>query len=177
VILSKYHRPPPPNVTTKGRRPDTSSNGYTAFKIAFKVMLIALVLCVALLPAATVKNSRVIHSALVALEPTIDTVKFDVLAKVDAHQGLLRKRSNPLVDPPEDYETGVGFELLDDCTIDCLSKQHGYTEFMFICPPRSWMELDNKIDIFIELGQQCAQPCNSTGFNDIGRISPSCTQI
>ncbi|PQE11114.1 hypothetical protein CJF31_00000890 [Rutstroemia sp. NJR-2017a BVV2] len=166
LILSKNHRPPPLDAPTKGRRPDTSSSGYTACKIAFKVMLIALVLCVALLPAATVKNSHAIHSALVALEPTIDTVKFNDLAQADPHPGLLRKTSKPLVHQPRD-STYVGTALLGGCAADCMYKEYGVTGMVIDCPPEEWLVLDNAIDAFALFASLCAHACNSTGIHDL----------
>jgi hypothetical protein len=175
VILSKYHRPLPLDAPTKGRRRDNSSSGYTACKIAFKVILIALVLCVALLPAATVKNSHAIHSAFVALEPAIDTVKFNDLAQADPHPGLLRKTSKRLLHEPN-WSQHASTGLLGVCGATCMLKHYGLTGIVIDCPPVSWPILDMAVDVFVLAAIECARICNSTGIHDLGGIPHSSVQ-
>ncbi|PQE06354.1 hypothetical protein CJF32_00002045 [Rutstroemia sp. NJR-2017a WRK4] len=183
IMYQEPQEPPPPlDAPTKGTRRDNSSSGYTACKIAFKVILIALVLCVALLPAATVKNSHAIHSALVAPEPAVDTVKFNDLAQADPHPGLLRKTSNLLVHQPRDLKY-TGFETLSSCGIGCLYKENYLTGFVINCPPKSWPALDGAIDKLIETGREfqhvvdnrddCRTQCNLTQGHDPDENSES----
>ncbi|KAM3071398.1 hypothetical protein ACMFMG_008993 [Clarireedia jacksonii] len=161
VTVSKHHRPPPPSLTTKGRRQHTSSVGYTAFKIILKIVLVTLVICVALLPAAAVKNSHAIHSTLATLEPTVDIANFDIQTQADPYQGLLKNTSNLLVHQAREIAS-IGIVWLDDCVNDCISKQYGSASSFINCSPKLWSTLDIRIDNLVEAGTKCAQTCNLT---------------
>ncbi|PQE25757.1 hypothetical protein CJF30_00000464 [Rutstroemia sp. NJR-2017a BBW] len=129
-------------------------------------MLIALVLCVALLPAATVKNSHAIHSALAALEPAVDTVKFNDLAQADPHPGLLRKTSKHLFHERR-WSDHASTGFLGVCGANCMYKHYGLTGIVIDCPPPSWPTLDKAVDYFILAAIECARSCNSTGIHDL----------
>lgn len=124
-------------------------------------------MCIALLPAAAVKKSSTTHSASVALEPTVDTIKFDILSQVGLHQDLLRKTSNALFHPVRNIPD-FGVAWLDTCATDCMSEQYGSTSILLNCWPQS--ELDTQIENFMEASRKCAQTCNTADIKDFGEI-------
>lgn len=86
-MLSNLLRPRKPKAPIRidTEQSDANSRYYTAFKVILKITVIALVICIAFLPAAALRNKHRQHSGDPLVKELEHPIKFDISTELERH--------------------------------------------------------------------------------------------